>query len=653
MTCSVERAYLLTRRSLLASVTLVALASSLSVLIFAPTSSAAVTGFNPGKIIDDSVFANKSSMTATQIQLFLNSKVPNCDTYGTKPSEFGGGTRAQYAATKGVYPPFTCLKDYTENGSSAAQIIYDAAQEFSINPQVLIVLLQKEQGLVTDEWPFPVQYQKATGYGCPDTAPCDSQYYGLTNQLRWAAKMFRSIMNNSSSWYTPYILGDNFVQWSPNSSCGGSTVNIQNRATQALYNYTPYQPNAAALNAGYGTGDDCSAYGNRNFYLYFSDWFGSTTGPDYAASFKSSGLYSNSSMTTAIPLVNGKYITTPSQTLYAKVEATNTGRAEWSSYASLGTANPRDRMSAFKSSGWLNDQRVAHPTDIPVKAVEVGLFTFTLSVPAQTGSYNEGFSIVEDGKAWTSDVLNLAIDVSNPQPYSPSYTGHILDSAGRNTLYGGDQLLSPDLYTAFALRKDGHLSLRKDFAEVWSPPAAGVGSYLSLQPDGNLVLYASSGAAVWNSGTYGKGASKLYVQEDGNLVIYNSQGVTWSSGTNYSTSHINFTTSKMPVESVLYPGQGIQTADRKYSLYLQGDGNLVLYSPYRALWASNTVGSNAATLVIQADGNAVLYNKNGAPVWNSGTVGRGPSSLNVQQDGNLVLYNASGATWSTRTDGKQ
>ena len=53
---------------------------------------------------------------------------------------------------------------------------------------------------------------------------------------------------------------------------------IQNQATANLYYYTPYQPNAAALRAGYGEGDGCSAYGNRNFYQYFTDWFGSTSG---------------------------------------------------------------------------------------------------------------------------------------------------------------------------------------------------------------------------------------------------------------------------------------------------------------------------------------------------------------------------------------
>ena len=235
-------------------------------------------GFNAGKIIDDSVFTNQSTMSVAQIQTFLNSKVPTCDTYGTKPSEYGGGTRAQWGQANYGQSTFICLKDYTENGKSSAQIIYDTAQSFSINPQVLIVLLQKEQGLVTDEWPLNVQYRSATGYGCPDTAPCDTQYYGLTNQLTWAARMFRAIMNASPTWYTPYILGNNYIQYNPSSSCGGSTVTIQNRATQALYNYTPYQPNDAALSAPMGATVNCGAYGNLNFYRYFTQWFGSPDG---------------------------------------------------------------------------------------------------------------------------------------------------------------------------------------------------------------------------------------------------------------------------------------------------------------------------------------------------------------------------------------
>ncbi|HEY0965731.1 MAG TPA: hypothetical protein VGE13_04615 [Candidatus Saccharimonadales bacterium] len=312
----------------------------LSFFATAPTANAAVSGWKAGNIMTDAVMSDKTTMSVSEIQAFLNKQVA-CDTNGIETSELGGGTRAQYGAANGFAAPFICLESYYESptstytakftykdkagvtktkyftytannyykitgfkvtyvggdykkgiarvkpitanvnkvkpsgAKSAASLIYSAAQEFSINPQVLIVLLQKEQSLVTDEWPAPIQYYSATGYGCPDTAPCDPDYANFRNQIRAAARMFRAILNNSSTWYTPYVLGQNYIQYSPNSSCGGSTVNIENRATQALYNYTPYQPNKAALDAGWGSAP-CGAYGNRNFYLYFTSWFGST-----------------------------------------------------------------------------------------------------------------------------------------------------------------------------------------------------------------------------------------------------------------------------------------------------------------------------------------------------------------------------------------
>jgi hypothetical protein len=72
---------------------------------------------------------------------------------------------------------------------------------------------------------------------------------------------------------------NNYIQYNPNASCGGSNVYIQNQATAGLYNYTPYQPNASAINNLYGSGDSCGAYGNRNFWRMYNDWFGSTQIP--------------------------------------------------------------------------------------------------------------------------------------------------------------------------------------------------------------------------------------------------------------------------------------------------------------------------------------------------------------------------------------
>lgn len=233
-----------------------------------------LANFNPGYIISDFQMGNYQSMTEAEIQAFLTMKNP-CD-----------NTDYNYYLRLSANPNYTwhfenghfiCISEekfgdgeVIGSGDTAAHIIWQAAQDYQINPQVLIVLLQKETGLITDRIPNNGDYRKATGYGCPDTAPCSAQYYGFKNQIRKAASLFRVVLDGG---WTNYPLGENYIQYNPNAACGGSVVNIRNLATSSLYRYTPYQPNAAALAAGYGTAY-CGAYGNRNFYHYFEDWFG-------------------------------------------------------------------------------------------------------------------------------------------------------------------------------------------------------------------------------------------------------------------------------------------------------------------------------------------------------------------------------------------
>ena len=238
-------------------------------------SAASLDNFNAGKIITDYQMSNYQSMTEEEIQAFLTRKNSCKNTNEALYNEM----TTRYPSIKWHYDNghFVCISEekfgdgeVIGEGETAAHIIWQAAQDYQINPQVLIVLLQKEQGLITDSYPNSLQYRSATGYGCPDTAACSSKYYGFKNQIRNAAAMFRTVLNGG---WTNYPVGKNYVQYNPNPDCGGSEVNIENRATSALYRYTPYQPNQAALKAGYGT-VECGAYGNRNFYLYFEDWFG-------------------------------------------------------------------------------------------------------------------------------------------------------------------------------------------------------------------------------------------------------------------------------------------------------------------------------------------------------------------------------------------
>ena len=280
-----------------------------------PTASAADgANFKPGRIIDDYVFYNNNSMSSSQIQSFLNARVQNCDTNGTgAATEWGrpditratlasylrNGTNGYTKDTGFHAPPYTCLKDYEQNtpqmesasglcgGISAktdrtsAQIIKDIANACGISPQVLLVLLQKEQSLVTDNWPLNRQYESATGFACPDTAPCNPAFDGFFYQVYYAARQFKIYQAYPNNYN--YRAGQtNSIYWHPDlSRCGSSNVYIENQATAALYIYTPYRPNQAALNNLYGTGDSCSSYGNRNFWRLFTDWFGNPLGVKY------------------------------------------------------------------------------------------------------------------------------------------------------------------------------------------------------------------------------------------------------------------------------------------------------------------------------------------------------------------------------------
>lgn len=241
-----------------------------------PASAADLSKFRPGNIISDSVFFDSGTMTEAQIQSFLNSKVSKCSA------------------------GYSCLKDHTQatttraadamcagytgaSSESAARIIHKVARSCGINPQVILVMLQKEQGLVLDSSPSSWAWTASMGYACPDTAACDTRYYGFFNQVYMGIWQLKRYGNppGTSNYFTWFPVGKAApIRFSPNAACGSANVTVENKATASLYYYTPYQPNSAALASGYGaSGDPCSAYGNRNFFNYFSDWFGLPTGP--------------------------------------------------------------------------------------------------------------------------------------------------------------------------------------------------------------------------------------------------------------------------------------------------------------------------------------------------------------------------------------
>lgn len=228
-----------------------------------------LAGYDDSNIMTDFVMSNTTTMSERNIWDFLHSKNPCND-------------RNLAKAVKGYHynirdGHFVCMADEMFSGQTTSHIIWQAAQDYHINPQVLLVVLEKEQRLISDTFPSNLEYNHATGFNCPDDGKgCRPEHAGFINQVRSAAAFFREVLDGGWSNYPAYETSN--ILYHPNRSCGSKRVYVANRATSALYRYTPYVPNQAALRANWGYGDACSAYGNRNFYNMFTNWFGSTRG---------------------------------------------------------------------------------------------------------------------------------------------------------------------------------------------------------------------------------------------------------------------------------------------------------------------------------------------------------------------------------------
>lgn len=229
--------------------------------------------FDPGDIISDDSFFNPDAMTAADIQAFLDDR--------TCTPKDGSPCLADFRVDVPRIPASAdrCAAIPAKKAERASSIIARVAHACTISPRVLLVLLQKEQSLLTA--PSASGYQKATGYACPDTAECDKRYFGFVNQLYRAAWQFREYTVHPDDWR--YGVGANEIQFHPDTACGSSRVRIVNQATANLYNYTPYQPNDETLAAPTGPAGDCSTYGNLNFSRLYTTWFGDPLAVRYPA----------------------------------------------------------------------------------------------------------------------------------------------------------------------------------------------------------------------------------------------------------------------------------------------------------------------------------------------------------------------------------
>lgn len=103
---------------------------------------------------------------------------------------------------------------------------------------------------------------------------------------------------------------------------------------------------------------------------------------------------------------------------------------------------------------------------------------------------------------------------------------------GGDVLYPGQKVVSQDGRSTLILQEDGNVVLYTDNLPAWQTGIRG--THLSLNRDGNLVLYLgleNVEVPVWNTNTAARGIMMyLALQNDGNLVMYGEKAY-WNTGT--------------------------------------------------------------------------------------------------------------------------
>lgn len=230
--------------------------------VFVPQVGAADDNFNPNYIISDVVMLDYDAMSLNQIQSFLESKNSYLANYSCK-NTYGEMKKASEIIYDASNNNYDCSGIDIDSNASEAERKVKCKKMTTINPQALIVMLQKEMGLIENTAPTQKCLDIAMGYGCPDSGGCSSRWKGFGKQVNSAALQFKDYMDNPHH-YT-YKAGNSYVFNNQFSTIKQERtyVRIDNSATAGLYNYTPHVYN-----------------GNYNFYIIWNRYFKAIEYPD-------------------------------------------------------------------------------------------------------------------------------------------------------------------------------------------------------------------------------------------------------------------------------------------------------------------------------------------------------------------------------------
>lgn len=317
---------------------------------------AAHLNFDPSNLISDGEFVDIDGLTEGETQAFLEMR----DSY---------------------------LKEFSENGRSAAQIIFGAAHgngdashtnngikidqaTGTVNPKAILVTLEKEQGLISKKSRDDNALRKAMGFACPDSGGCNPEYAGFTKQVEVGAWQLRYNFERAQGrGFSDYQVGQEFCFDDSHAGKGTNCGRYENRATTALYRYTPHVYN-----------------GNHRFNeLYFELY-------KFQNRFYDSRLTSQS----AYPNL------WPGQSAHLSVGFRNVGSGIWDSLVRLAVDRGWEPASRFSANNWLSTYRIAKLSSTAQSGGTVN-FSVPVTIPQDTPTGTEHrfqVRLVRDGTTW-------------------------------------------------------------------------------------------------------------------------------------------------------------------------------------------------------------------------------------------------------------
>lgn len=168
---------------------------------------ALATKFDVHRLLEDDDIVGGEDITVAQVQDFLSG-------YGS------------YLAS---------YRDPAFGDATAAEIIVDEGRAAGISPLYLLARIQIESSLIQSK--SSRNLAQATGCGCPDSGSCSASYAGFGKQVQCAAqKMAKYFADLDTKGHT--ISG--WRTGVAKATLDPCTVTPRNRATAALYTYTPW-----------------------------------------------------------------------------------------------------------------------------------------------------------------------------------------------------------------------------------------------------------------------------------------------------------------------------------------------------------------------------------------------------------------------------